>query len=257
MNTVYIKNLAIGEGKPKICIPICGKTKADILNEAENILKLPADIIEWRADWYEEIFDPAAVGDSLAALRAVIGEMPLLFTFRSVQEGGEKGISPQKYMELAQLVCESGMIDALDVELFMDSKINPMIVDMAHQHQIVIIASNHDFRKTPEKDELTRRMILMDEMGADILKVAVMPKSKTDVLELLSATEEMGRLYTEKPVITMSMGPMGLISRLAGEVFGSVLTFGAGEKASAPGQISARQLEMVLNTIHDNMGGEL
>ena len=104
-----------------------------------------------------------------------------------------------------------------------------------------------------EKDELTRRMILMDEMGADILKIAVMPKSTTDVLELLLATEEMGRLYSDKPVITMSMGPLGLISRLAGETFGSALTFGAGEKASAPGQIPAKQLKDILNSIHENM----
>lgn len=53
---------------------------------------------------------------------------------------------------------------------------------------------------------MIRRLILMDEMGADILKIAVMPKAKTDVLELFAATEEMGRLYTEKPVVTMSMG---------------------------------------------------
>lgn len=253
MRVVYIKKLAIGEGRPKICVPICGKTKESIINEAEKILRLPADIVEWRADWYDEVFDFDCLKGTLAALRNVLEDCPLLFTFRSIQEGGEKGIRPQKYLELAQVVCESGMIDALDVELFMDAKMNPMIVDMAHKHNVVIIASNHDFRKTPEKAELTRRMILMDEMGADILKIAVMPNSKSDVLELLSATEEMGRLYTDKPVITMSMGPLGLISRLAGEAFGSALTFGAGEKASAPGQMPANQLAMVLNAIHENM----
>ena len=253
MKTVYIKDLAIGEGRPKICVPICGKTKEAILEEATKILSLPADLVEWRVDWYDDIFDSECLVDVLDSLRNVLGDMPLLFTFRSIQEGGEKPITPEKYLNLAQIVCESKKADAFDVELYMDPQVNSMIVDLVHANGMVVIASNHDFIKTPEKDELTRRMILMDEMGADILKIAVMPKSATDVLELLLATEEMGRLYSDKPVITMSMGSMGLISRLAGEAFGSALTFGAGEKASAPGQIPAKQLKEVLEVIHANM----
>ena len=89
-------------------------------------------------------------------------------------------------------------------------------------------------------------------MGADILKIAVMPQSRKDVLTLLSATEEMDR-RTTKPLITMSMGPVGMISRLCGEVFGSALTFGAVGKVSAPGQIGAKDLSHVLNLIHQSM----
>ncbi len=253
MDTVYIRKLAIGEGRPKICVPICGKDPEEILREAESIQELPADLIEWRADWYEDVFDKTCFRDMLGMLRSKLGDKPLLFTFRSVQEGGEKPIRPEQYLEVSRTVCESGQADALDVELFMDGKVTREIIDMAHRHGMVVIASNHDFIKTPEKDEMTRRLILMDEMGADILKIAVMPKKKTDVLELLTATEEMERLYTEKPVVTMSMGPMGLISRLAGETFGSAITFGAGEKASAPGQMPAEDLKKVLDAIHESM----
>ncbi len=80
-----------------------------------------------------------------------------------------------------------------------------------------------------------------------------MPRQVSDVLELLSATEEMLRLYTEKPLITMSMGPLGMISRLSGEAFGSAMTFGSGKKASAPGQIPAEELKKVLDVIHEYM----
>ena len=253
METVYIKELAIGEGRPKICVPICGKNREEILREAESVRELPADLIEWRADWYDDVFDRVCLEEMLQSLRHKLDDKPLLFTFRSIQEGGEKPIRPEQYLEVSRTVCASGQADALDVELFMDGKITKEIIDMAHRQRMAVIASNHDFIKTPEKDEITRRLILMDEMGADILKIAVMPKSKTDVLELLMATEEMGRLYTEKPVVTMSMGPMGLISRLAGETFGSAITFGAGAKASAPGQMPAEQLEKVLDAIHESM----
>ena len=253
MDTVYIRKLAIGEGRPKICVPICGKSREEILREAENMRKLPADLIEWRADWYDDVFDGEALRETLEALRRRLGDKPLLFTFRSIQEGGEKPIPPEQYLEIGQAVCGSGQADALDVELFMDDKVTKALIEAAHRQGLTVIASNHDFIKTPEKDEMIRRLILMDEMGADILKIAVMPKAKTDVLELLAATEEMGRLYTEKPVVTMSMGPLGLISRLAGETFGSAITFGAGEKASAPGQMPAGQLEKVLVAIHESM----
>ena len=253
MNTVYMKNLAIGQGRPKICIPICGRTIEEIIEEAKKILELPADLVEWRGDWYEEIFNISCLKEVLIELRQILENIPILFTFRSIQEGGERPITPENYLKLANIVCESGCIDALDVELFMDAYVNPLIIEKAHACGIKVIASNHDFRKTPSKDELTRRMILMDEMGADILKIAVMPKTTSDVLELLTATDEMGRLYSDKPVITMAMGALGLISRLAGETFGSALTFGAGEKASAPGQIPAKQLKDVLDIIHEHI----
>lgn len=253
MNTVYIKKLAIGEGKTKICVPICGKTKEAIFEEAEKILKLPADLVEWRGDWYDDIYNEDCLKEVLIGLRRILGDKPILFTFRSIQEGGQRPITPEAYLKMADIVCSTGNVDALDVELFMDAQVNPLIIEKAHECGVVVIASNHDFYKTPEKDELTRRMILMDEMGADILKIAVMPKTKSDVLELLTATEEMERLYSDKPIITMSMGAMGLISRLSGGFFGSALTFGAGEKASAPGQIPAKDLAMILNTIHEHM----
>ena len=90
-------------------------------------------------------------------------------------------------------------------------------------------------------------------MGADILKIAVMPQSRKDVVTLLSATEEMD-CRTTRPLITMSMGPLGMISRLCGEVFGSSLTFGSVGKTSAPGQVSAKELANVLKLIHESMG---
>ncbi len=115
-----------------------------------------------------------------------------------------------------------------------------------------MVASNHYFHETPAQETLLEILTKMDQMGADILKIAVMPQSRKDVLTLLSATEEMD-LRTAKPLITMSMGPVGMISRLCGEVFGSALTFGTVGKASAPGQIDAKDLASVLQLIHKSM----
>ena len=80
-----------------------------------------------------------------------------------------------------------------------------------------------------------------------------MPQSKADVLTLLSATEEMATNFADRPIITMSMAATGLISRLCGEVFGSAATFGAVGKASAPGQMNAKDLETILSLLHASL----
>ncbi len=97
--------------------------------------------------------------------------------------------------------------------------------------------------------EMERRLLEQQALGADIAKIAVMPESKQDVLTLLQVTERMSKA-SSIPIITMSMAADGLISRLVGEVFGSCLTFGSAVEASAPGQIPADELRIVLDIIH-------
>ena len=92
----------------------------------------------------------------------------------------------------------------------------------------------------------------MEEAGADIAKIAVMPTCTEDILTLLSATCK-AKKELSCPVITMSMAKAGLISRLSGEVFGSCLTFGAAGNVSAPGQINALKLRSVLEILHENV----
>ena len=56
MNTVQVRNIVIGEGRPKICVPIVGKKTTDILEEAKKITALPVDVVEWRVDWFDDVF---------------------------------------------------------------------------------------------------------------------------------------------------------------------------------------------------------
>ena len=113
------------------------------------------------------------------------------------------------------------------------------------------VASSHDFQRTPDKDEILSRLRKMDLLGSDILKIAVMPQSRADVITLLDATQEADAMIA-KPIVTMSMGSQGLISRLCGEAFGSSLTFGSVGAASAPGQMNAEDLRRILDLIHSN-----
>lgn len=250
MKTVVIRNISIGEGMPKICVPIVGKTKNEILKMAEAVRKAPTDLVEWRADWYEDVSNPEAVGAVLKELRASLNNIPIIFTFRTNTEGGEQAISAADYVCLNKLAAESGCVDLIDVEMFSMSNVAGDIISYANQFGVKVIGSNHNFSKTPEKDEIIGRLKQMQKDGADILKIAVMPQSTSDVLALLCATEEMASEHADRPIVTMSMGDMGVLSRVSGEISGSAITFGAVGKTSAPGQLSIDELKTMLELLH-------
>ena len=250
MNTIKVRDIEIGAGAPKIIVPIIGVTKEDILNEAKTFDSIPVDVVEWRVDWFEHVFEFDKVEDVLKDLRNVLGNIPLLLTFRTKKEGGEKAIDTKDYKELNLRAAKTGYVDFIDVEIFTGDDVVREIIDGAHAAGVRIIASNHDFFKTPAKSDIIYRLRKMQDMGADSPKIAVMPQSKRDVLTLLCATEEMVTDYADRPIITMSMAGTGVISRLCGEVFGSSMTFGAAKKASAPGQMGVNDLNTVLDLLH-------
>ena len=250
MNTIKVRDIEIGAGAPKIIVPIVGVTKEDILNEAKTFDSIPVDVVEWRVDWFEHVFEFDKVEDVLKDLRNVLGNIPLLLTFRTKKEGGEKAIDTKDYKELNLRAAKTGYVDFIDVEIFTGDDVVREIIDGAHATGVKVIASNHDFFKTPAKSDIIYRLRKMQDMGADIPKIAVMPQSKRDVLTLLCATEEMVTDYADRPIITMSMAGTGVISRLCGEVFGSSMTFGAAKKASAPGQMGVNDLNTVLDLLH-------
>lgn len=253
MNTVQVRNIVIGEGRPKICVPIVGKKTTDILEEAKKITTLPVDVVEWRVDWFDDVFTTKKVLETAKALRDVLKDIPVLLTFRTSKEGGEKAIEPEAYAELNIKAAQTGYVDLIDVEIFTGDEIVKKIIDGAHAAGVKVIASNHDFFKTPAKADIIYRLRKMQDMNADIPKIAVMPQNKKDVLTLLAATEEMATDYADRPIITMSMAGTGVISRLCGEVFGSSMTFGAAKKASAPGQMGVNDLNTVLGLLHNAM----
>ena len=103
---------------PKICVPIVGVTKEAILEEAKAITRLPADVVEWRIDWFENVFDFAALEDVMKDLRQVLGDLPLLMTFRTFKEGGEKTIEDEVYADINIKAAQTGYVDMVDVEIF-------------------------------------------------------------------------------------------------------------------------------------------
>lgn len=251
-NIVEVRNLKLGEGMPKICVPLVGKTNEEIISEALSLKEITFDLIEWRVDHYENVENIDKVKEILKELRDVLGNLPILVTFRSKKEGGEREVSTEFYAELNKEVSKTKMADLIDVELFTGDEVVKSIVETAHENGVKVVMSNHDFDKTPAKEEIVKRLVRMQELNADLPKIAVMPQTTTDVLTLLCATDEMVTKHADRPIITMSMAGLGVISRIAGETFGSALTFGAAKKASAPGQVSVDKLSDVLKLMHES-----
>ena len=232
MNTVNVRNIVIGEGIPKICVPIVGKTKEELLSEVEVLKSVPVDVVEWRMDWFEEV----ECCEKAVAMLQVLLE-----------------ISTAAYVELNKAIIDSGNADLIDVELFTGEAQVKELIAHAHDKGVRVIMSNHDFDKTPSYNEILTRLKAMQTLGADIPKIAVMPTCKADVITLLQATNDMHENFADRPIITMSMAGTGVLSRLCGEVFGSALTFGAAKKASAPGQMGVEDLKTVLSLLHKSL----
>lgn len=251
--TVTVRGLTIGEGIPKICVPLVGESKAELKEEAVFLKNIDLDVVEWRVDFFDQVENIEQVKKALVVIRTFLPKTPLIFTFRSHKEGGNKEISTSFYFELNKTIVETGMIDIIDVELFNDENEVKGLIEVAHAKNVYVIISNHDFHKTPGKEEIISRLRKAQELGGDLPKIAVMPTNTADVLTLLDATNTMNEQYADRPFITMSMAGKGVISRLSGELFGSALTFGAAKKASAPGQVAVNELRNVLNLLHASL----
>lgn len=250
---VEVRGIQFGAGKPKICVPLIGKNNVELMEEAKALKELKLDVVEWRIDHHQDVEDISKMEEALKELRSELGNTPLLVTFRSKKEGGEREVSVAYYTELNKAMAATGMADMIDVELFTGDEIVKEIVDFAHSKDVKVVMSNHDFFKTPAKEEIVSRLCKMQEMNADLPKIAVMPQTTEDVLTLLLATNEMVTKHADRPIITMSMAGMGVVSRLAGEAFGSALTFGAAKAASAPGQVPVEKLAQVLEIMHESL----
>lgn len=242
--TVKVNNLLIGEGIAKICIPIVGNSEEEIIKQADVVMSMKPDLVEWRCDCFESEDITEVIG-CMEKIRKIIGDTPLIFTFRTKSEGGEKEITSETYDALNIAVAKSGLADLIDVEAYSKGEKSKQLITQIKEMGAKVIASNHNFEMTPAAGEIEEILFTMEGYGADICKIAVMPNDKTDVDELINASivsdEKLGI-----PVVTMSMSELGAVTRVCTKLTKSAITFAAGVKASAPGQMSGEMVRDIL-----------
>lgn len=254
-STITIRNLTLGEGLPKICVPLTGTTLEELSAQLAAALAGPCDLVEWRADYFRESQEPGVLLAVLGELRKAT-DKPIIFTLRSAAEGGMSPLKRHEILAVLRDVIEQGEADFVDIEFFEedgsleDAKME-FLAEAAHGNGKRVIFSNHDFDKTPDLESIVKRLLAMAQMGADLPKVAYMPRKPEDVLVLLEAARLAGEEALEGPFIALSMGEMGRETRVCGGSFGSAVTFAAPpgsapDLGSAPGQMDARELARCL-----------
>lgn len=245
----------IAGGKfPLVCTPLVGRTLDQLMTELATVLPKQPDVLEWRVDFFEAIGNTPAVITAAQAIKQAAGNIPLLFTRRSTVEGGEKiVINEAQVIAMYTAVCESKSIDLIDYEMANDSTNIAQVRAVAKANDVKLVLSYHNFSSTPNLETLATKFLTAEQLGADVAKVAVMSRDPDDVVTLLTATREASK-KRRIPLISMSMGPHGALTRLFGWAFGSSLTFAVGAASSAPGQVPIEDLNTVLAIVQKSMG---
>lgn len=245
-----VGNITIKQGKPAVIVSLNGDNDKTLLSQASQAAENDAvQIAELRVDKHQNALDADRIAHLGHAVRERLEGKPLLLTFRTKAEGGSGEVDDQTYLALYKKWLAAGFADLIDVEMRIGESITQEIINEAHRRKVAVILSFHDFASTPSSPDLLERLQWQAAQGADILKIAVMPHWPDDVIRLLDVTWQM-RKQSDKPLLTMAMGDPGKLSRAAGELFGSNLTFASQGAASAPGQINIETLSVMLDTLH-------
>ncbi len=255
MKVVNVKDVAIGHGITKVCVPIVAATDYDVDYQIRLINKSKPDIVEFRADYYENCLDEEALMAVLKKIHEKLEKYPVIFTFRTKSEGGEKEATVSQYENILMKAIDSGYIDLVDVEYFSGQDVVERITAEAHHKGVYVISSNHDFKTTIPMEQIVSRYKEMIATGADIAKIAMMPEDGSQVVDMMQAAKELQESGNETPLIVISMGELGVETRTTGEMYGNSVSFATAGIPSAPGQIDVDALRSQLEMIHHIIGG--
>ena len=251
---IQIDGKPIAEGRcPAVCTPLVARSRAALADELATVLPKKPDALEWRADFFEHVDDTAAVVAMGRELRERARDIPLVFTCRAEHEGGQRiARTAAGIADLLEEVSRARVADIVDYELANAPADIARVRAATRAAGVQLILSHHDFVRTPPPAALHATLDDARRAGADIAKLAAMPRDLDDVLVLLGVTLE-ARRRLSIPLIAMSMGAYGALSRMIGGVFGSALTFAVGQASSAPGQLPIEDLRAVLAIVRRSM----
>lgn len=248
MAEITIHNHTFSSEKPTICVPITAVDRERVLEQARVYAAHQVEMVEWRADLYNNLYDTQDVLETLKMVSKLLPDCVLLFTVRSKAQGGNSLMTGENLRKLLVAVAQTEETDVIDVEC--DSWPNPyVVIEELHKNNVKVIGSFHDFVRTPSVEEMGEIFGRLTASGVDIVKLAVMPQSPSDVANLLLATSSYTDHHDKTPVISMSMGRLGAISRVGCYTFGSCVTFAALGETSAPGQLGYDAMKNILESM--------
>lgn len=248
--TVSLGNVILGEGMPKVCVPVMGADTGAIAQAAARAAQAKADLIELRIDSLSAAPECGEAIDACRAARAC--GLPVLFTLRTQRDGGPGTADAAAYEALLCAVARSGACEAIDCELSVGEDAFERIAAAAHEAGAAVVGSSHEFGKIGDMNRAAEWLARQAALGADVCKAAVMTHSAAEAMEAMSVMTRAGE-QLDRPMIAIAMGPAGVLTRIGAQCMGSCLSFGTAGEASAPGQIDAVTLRSVLETVYAAM----
>jgi len=216
------RNTIVSVFKPGAVVGIVDSPEA-----AHKAARLPdgaVDFLEWRADCLGRAIPNA--------------KFPWIITARHSIEGGKNSMSSAARRDaLSSLLPVAAIVD-IEVRSLVSLQ---SVVQKAKDSRVPVLASFHDFKKTPSSARLREVIRQAEDCGADVVKIAAHTASPADVTRLLDLFST-----SRLPLALMGMGPLGMSSRVLLANCGSVLNYGWLHAPNVPGQWAAIELAKIL-----------
>lgn len=196
-----------------------------------QIKNLGVGLLELRADLFKKI-NPAYIVDQIKHRKLL--KIPLLLTLRNQKKEGAVKIFPDE-LKMQVITAALPLVDMVDIEL--SSPLLKQVLMLARKFKVKTIVSSHHLQGMPRDLESIFKKSLSTR--ADIVKIAARANSFDDVMTMLVFTHH----HRKHALITMSLGPLGAISRLILPAAGSEYTYTFLNKPTASGQIDANTLK--------------
>ena len=248
--------------KYKICIAIPIKSEDLNINKhtIETALKKSPDLIEFRFDYINEA---EFITNSLLKelLNTIHPKIPIIFTFRRKQEGGQYDLSINERLEVLKHLIEVKP-DYLDIEINSESEVLKSLIELAYDNKVKLIFSYHDFEKSITSEEIAEILNRFDEklrhdlfidlhkINGSIFKIILTAQVFDDNVQVLNICKKLSR--QDKKFVCFAMGEVGILSRILCVKFGSLWTYGSLEEKTAPGQIKLEKIREIHQLLFEN-----
>jgi len=239
------------DGNLKLILPIVPTNTDELFSQAKAACDYHPDMIEWRADWFDDIAKKPVYEKAIKDLREIAGEIPILCTLRDYEENGHQPIGQAEKRNAIEDMVRSGLIDVVDIELSHGKEYIHQLTDLAHQYDVKVLVAYHA-KETPDENGILSIMRQEYDFGADILKFAFTPQSYADVVRLSKVVLEAKKDWLDRPVLSISSGEKGMISRIAGKALGTDMTFASIGKTMQVHISDLRDLEKIIQRYYSS-----
>ena len=202
--------------EPKICVTLEAISVEDMIDEATRANIAGADYVEVRfdklylikpepithvnddgeeykkmppiEDWGVKNFAEIDIEESIDRLKQGI-PMPVIFTVRSVRDGGFFAGNEKQRLEILEKSIQSG-VSFVDLELTIDSKERLKLTKSAEKSNSKVIASIHETKSTPDTEAIVK-LVTDNKNNGDIVKFCSIVNNHRDALKIFEAANKL------------------------------------------------------------------